>query len=602
MNTAPTTRPRATNAGRPSDRKWNYTPHDAPRVSRLADALDVTPLTAQVLIARGLDDPAEARDFLDASPKGLHPPETLPGLHDAAARIVAALDAGRRITVYGDYDADGVTATALLVRGLRLAGAEVDYYIPSRLEEGYGLNADALRTLHAEDPDRLVVSVDCGIASVAEAAVAADLGLELIVTDHHNPGDTLPAAAALVHPRLPGCEPAPFGDLCGAGVAFKLAWRVAVLRGDGGRAADRMRDFLIEALGIAAVGTVADVVPLRGENRMIVRGGLSSLFHRAGPGLRALCGLCGIEAGRPISAEDIGFKLAPRINAAGRLGQAGMAVELLLSTDPHRIGQLTAYLDDLNDQRKRVERKILSEARAQLKEDDGWRDRPAAVLAHADWHPGVIGIVAGRLAERYGRPTILLALGNGTAGGSARSHAGFDLHAGLHRCREHLTTFGGHRAAAGLKLDAGRLDAFREAFCADVAANHAPTEDDLALSVDAEVRLADVNLHAVKELDAKLGPFGQSHRRPTFVATDVTLAGPPKTMGKEDAHLSLRLKQYGRTLRAVAFGRGEWAAEIQSATDGGMRPLSVSFTAEVNAWQGRENAELKLTDWRVGSS
>ena len=277
-----------------------------------------------------------------------------------------------------------------------------------------------------------------------------------------------------------------------------------------------------------------------------------------------------------------------------------MAVELLLSTDPHRIGQLTAYLDDLNEQRKRVERKILAEARAQLKAQPGWRDAPAAVLAHADWHPGVIGIVAGRIAERYGRPTIMLALTKDTAGGSARSHAGFDLYAGLHRCREHLLKWGGHRAAAGVKLSADRVDAFREAFCADVAAHHAPTEDDLALSVDAEVRLADVTLHAVKELDAKLGPFGQANDRPTFVATDVTLAGPPKTMGKEGGHLNLRVKQHGRTLRAVAFGRGEWAAEIQSATDGGMRPLSISFTTEINSWQGRESAELRVTDWRVG--
>lgn len=573
---------------------WRFTPHDEARVRRLSAALGVAPLTAQVLIARGLHDPAAAKTFLSGTLHDLHPPELLPGASEAADRIATAVRGGRRITIYGDYDVDGVTAVALLWHCLTLLKAKVDYYIPSRVEEGYGLNCDAVRKLHAEDPARLVVSVDCGVCSVEEAAIAKELGLELVVTDHHTVGPELPAAVGLVHPRLPGTD-YPFGDLCGVGVAFKLAWAVCKRLHDGQSASPRMRDFLTEAVGLAAIGTVADCVPLRGENRLIVRYGLRSLATRSGPGLRALLVASGIDPSRVPDADAIGYRLGPRINAAGRLGQARLAVELLTTDDAERARGLADYLDKLNKERQTVERRMLKEAKDLVEAHPEWAEDPALVLAHYDWHPGVVGIVAGRLAEHYQRPAVLIGLDRSTrrGQGSARSFAGFDLHASLTACGAHLIGCGGHKAAAGLKIDAANVDPFREAFVAYVKEHHEPGDSAYELAVDAEVRLADVTAAAVRELDV-LGPFGQENPRPAFVATNVDLAGPPRTMGEGNRHLALLVRQHdGPPLRAVAFGRSEWAGSIASAG-----PLSLHFTAEINHWNGQERVELRLTDWQ----
>lgn len=585
----------ASSTPRLMQKTWRFTPHDAARVRRLAGALGIAPLTAQVLIARGLDDPAAAKSFLSGTLHDLHPPESLPGATDAAERIAAAVRAGRRITIYGDYDVDGVTSVALLWHCLTLQNARVDFYIPRRLEEGYGLNCDAIRKLHAEDPQRLVVSVDCGVGSLEEAALARELGLELIVTDHHTLGPELPDAVTLVHPRLPEGD-YPFGELCGAGVAFKLAWAVCKQLHDGQSASPRMRDFLTEAVGLAAIGTIADCVPLRGENRLIVRYGLRSLATRCGPGMKALMAAAGIDPRRVPDAEAIAFRLGPRINAAGRLNQAALAVELLTTDKPDRAQSLADYLDRLNKERQQVERRMVKEAKELVESRPEWDDAPALVLAHHDWHQGVVGIVAGRIAEHFQKPAVLVSLDRTTrrGNGSARSFAGCDLHAALAACEAHLTSFGGHKAAAGLRIDEANLDAFREAFCEYVSNYHEPEESAFELAVDAEVRLADVTGAAVRELDM-LGPFGQENPRPAFVATGVELAAPPRTMGEGGRHLALSVQQHGGgRLRAVAFGRSEWADPIANCSG----PLSLHFTAEINRWNGRETVELRLTDWQ----
>lgn len=573
---------------------WRFIPHDAARVRRLTSALGVSPLTAQVLIARGLDDPSEAKTFLSGTLHDLHPPELLPGVVEATERIAAAVRAGRRITIYGDYDVDGVTSVTMLWHCLTLLKAKVDYYIPSRMEEGYGLNCDAIRKLHAEDPQRLLVSVDCGICSIEEAAVAKDLGLELIVTDHHTFGATLPEAVCLVHPRLPNYS-YPFGELCGAGVAFKLAWSICKKLHDGQSASPRMRDFLTDAIGLAAVATIADCVPLRGENRIIVRYGVRALSTRSGPGLKALLATAGIDPKRVPDAESIAFRLAPRINAAGRLGQAKLAVELLTTDKPDRAQTLAEYLDKLNKERQQVERRTFKEAKELIEANPEWRDAAALVIAQYDWHPGVVGIVAGRLAEHFERPAVLITLDRMSkqGQGSARSFAGFDLHAALMSCEHHLLTCGGHKAAAGLRIAEDCLDEFRNSFVAYVAQHHQPASSAFELNVDAEVRLADVTAAAIRELDS-LGPFGQENPRPAFVATNVELAGPPKTMGEGNRHLLLLVRQHGGSpLRTVAFGRSEWAEPIANAG-----PLSFHFTAEINRWNGQERVELRLTDWQ----
>ena len=578
-------------------KKWTFHPHDAALIRRLSSQLQVSPLLAQVLIARGLGDSEGAKSFLNAKLSDLNDPALLPGVERAAEAIVQALQQKRRITIYGDYDVDGVTGTSILWHCLQLCGGHVDYYIPCRMEEGYGLNQVAIRQLHEEDPRRLLVSVDCGIASVKEAALAKELGLELIITDHHTLGEQLPDAAVLVHPRLPGSE-YPFGELCGAGVAFKVAWAICQRLGDGKKASPRMRDFLRSAVGLAAVGTVADVVPLQAENRVIVRFGLQSLIEMGSPGLKALLQVAKLSDKQTLRADDIGFGIGPRINAAGRLGQARLAVELLTTQDPERAVQLAAWLDQLNDNRKTVERRILRQAKEMVAEHEAWQQHKTLVLAHHDWHPGVIGIVASRVAEEFDKPTILISLKeDGTGTGSGRSFAGFPLYNALEACSVHLLQFGGHKAAAGLKLEAGNVDAFRESLAAWADEHFHPASEDTQLRIDAEVLLSEVNLRAVTELE-RLGPFGAENPTPRFMASRVELAEPPKTMGEGGRHLSVRIRQQGTVMRAVAFGRAEWAEELAKA--GG--PLHISFQPNINTFQGISRVELQLIDWKaVGS-
>lgn len=575
------------------DRIWQIAPHDGGAVRQLSQSLRVPALVAQVLLARGCRTPADGTLFLGKRMADLHPAESLPGVPAAADRIVAAIQSQRRITIYGDYDVDGVTATSLLWHGLQLAGGKVDYYIPSRLEEGYGLNCEALRQLHSEDPMRLVVSVDCGITSVTEAALAREIGLELIITDHHQFTDTLPDAVALVHPRLPGDYP--FGELCGVGVAFKLACAVCARLGDGKKSSPRMREFLLSAMGLTAIGTVADVVPLIGENRLLVHHGLQSLKGRSSAGLKALMQVAGIDPNRELQSEDIGFALGPRINAAGRLGQARLAVELLTTDNVERAVSLAKYLDELNKNRQTVERRIFKQAKELVEENPAWQSDAALVLAHPDWHPGVIGIVASRVAEHFHRPAILIALDDrgGGSSGSGRSLHGFDLHAALTECRGRLVTCGGHHAAAGLKILPTEVDAFRSEFVEIVSRTQPMGSTSMVQHIDAEVRLADVTRQAVTALE-KLGPFGAANKRPVFAVTGVELAGTPKRMGEGERHLSLMVRQYGASLRGVAFGKGDWADEMVQA--GGS--LSLCLQPVINRFRGEEKVEFQLLDWK----
>ena len=577
-------------------RIWRIAAHDRAYVKDLCVRLKITPLVAQVLVARGHHRVESAENYLSKKLTTLHDPETLPGVSQAADRIVAAVASGRRITIYGDYDVDGVTSTSLLWHCLQLSGAKVDYYIPSRLEEGYGLNCDAIRQLHAEDPSRLLITVDCGICSVAEAALAKELGLELVITDHHTFGEILPDAAVLVHPRLPGEKgPYAFGELCGVGVAFKLAWAICARMGDGKKATPRMREFLLSAIGLAALGTIADVVPLVDENRVIVHFGLASLLDRSNPGLKELLRISKTLDKSSLQAEDIAFAVAPRINAAGRLGQARLAVELLTTSDKDRAVALATYLDGLNKDRQTVERRILKQAKELVEEHVEWADHRALVLSHADWHPGVIGIVASRVAEHFQRPTIMIARGgaHGFAQGSGRSFAGFNLHAGLAACHELLETYGGHHAAAGLKIRPEEIDAFRLAFVRYVSEKHTVQPGSAELKVDAEVQLSDLTIRSVTELE-KLGPFGAANPRPVFVASHVELVGPPRKMGEGDRHLSIFVRQFGQRMRGIAFGKGEWAEEM--IKHGG--PISICFQPTINRFQDRQSVEFHLMDWQ----
>jgi len=575
-------------------KRWHVRPHDRAAVAALERSAGISSIVAGLLAARGITDPTAAKAFLSCTLADLRDPETLPGIPAAADRILAAARAGRQIVIYGDYDADGMCATAILMGCLEALDAKPSWYVPDRFEEGYGLNAEALATLAAKGA-HLVVTVDCGIASVAEARRARDLGLELIVTDHHSFAETLPEADVLVHPRLPGGG-YPFGDLCGAGVAFKLAWAIATRASGATKVTPRLREMLLRSIGLAALGTVADVVPLLDENRIFVKHGLESLRQRGGPGLETLMGLAGLVEKSVLDSEDVAFRLAPRLNAAGRLGQAACGIELLTSSDSARAVSLANYVHELNARRETEERSIQLAAAKQVKDRfDPERDA-ALVLADRGWHAGVIGIVAGRLAERWHRPVVMIARDEHQgrpAIGSVRSVPGFDVHAALVACRDHLVTCGGHAAAAGLRIEDGNIDAFRAAFVDEVD-RRLPAELRRAqLSIDGETSLAGVTLDAVEQLE-RLAPFGQGNRRPVLCASGVTLAEPPRVIGSGGRHLSLQVSQYGAKVRGVAFGAAEWLPHLPAPG----QPFHVAFKPKINEFRGRRTAEMEVVDWR----
>jgi len=554
-------------------KRWRILPHDPVRVAALERAAGIPAVLAQLLICRGTTDPQAARTFLDPKLSALHDPELLPGCEAGARRLHEAIRARRRIVVYGDYDVDGMTGTALLCLCLRMLGAEVDYYVPHRIDEGYGLHIEAVEEL-ARDGARVIVTVDCGITAVEAAEACRRLGVELLVTDHHQPGPRLPEAADLIHPRLPGSR-YPFGELSGSGVALKLAWSLCRLASGARKVSPRMREFLLQAVGLAALGTVADVVPLIDENRVLVHHGLVSLAARPTPGLAALLRVAELHQKKRLDSEDLSFSLAPRLNAVGRLGQPQLGVELLLTDRTDRAEELAQYIDRLNETRKTLERSILLAAGKQARSRFDPVNDPALVLDERGWHPGVIGIVAGRLAERFHRPVVLVArdsAGVKPAVGSARSVPGFDLHAALHACRDYLVSYGGHAAAAGLKIEEKRLEAFRSAFCELAAEWMGPEAREAELTIDAEAPLSAFSFEVVRQIE-RLAPFGEGNPRPLLCTTGVQLAEPPRTIGANGNHLAVKVVQHGVTLRAVAFGGGEWSEELARLD----RPFDVAF-------------------------
>ncbi len=545
---------------------WHLLPHDDLAIERLARSLGVSVIVAQLLLNRNLTTPDAAVHFLKAPLTGLHDPLRLPGVKQAAERILSAAKQGRRICVYGDYDVDGVTGTAVLIHVLRLLGADAEFHVPNRLEDGYGVKVEALKRI-AEGGAKLVVTVDCGIASIEEAEEARRLGLELIVTDHHEPKERLPAADVLVHPRLP--EGAyPFGSLAGSGVAFKVAWALCQLASGSDKVSPAYRECLLNAVALVAMGTVADVVPLREENRIFVRHGLVRLQQGPSEGLKALLSAAGLD-GKPLSATDIGYGLAPRLNAAGRLGSARLAVELLTTTSPQRAADLARFLG-----------------------------APALVLSSTGWHAGMIGIVAGRLMDAFARPVLMIALGeNGAPGaGSGRSVPGFKLHEALRECSEHLLSHGGHATAAGFKIAAPAVDAFRESFCSVAARHFTAGPPSPRVLIDAEVPLSALTPGLIESMK-QLEPYGAGNPQPLFLAGDLQVVGEPRRVGGGERHLSFKVRQQSREMKAIAFGMGERLEELVAAEG----KCSLVFTPRINEWQGWRSVELEVKDLQAGS-
>lgn len=567
----------------------------------------------RVLRARGLVDPADIRRFCDPKLNDLSRPRDLPQATEAADRLVAAVRARERIVIYGDYDVDGITATAILWHILRCVAPDlpVRCYVPHRLEEGYGLNTDALRQLRA-DGGSLVVSVDCGVTAIEPVRAGRAAGLDFIITDHHAPApDGALPDAIVVHPGV-GAG-APFRDLCGAGVAFKLAWRFAQrFSGTGEEDAERLpktlQQRLVDMLPLAALGTIADVVPLVGENRTLVRHGLAVLPCSTLPGVRALVAAAadagsGRPAGRALSAghvdaEVVAFRLAPMLNAIGRLGHAADAVHLLTGATPGEAAETAARLVRLNEQRKSTERRIFEEASARA-EALGMTgpDHRAIVLDDPSWHPGVVGIVCARLAERYGRPAILLRREGGLCRGSGRSVDGFSLHGALCACRDLLTRFGGHDAAAGLEIPASALPDFTRAFIEH--ANGMIAETDLMPSVrlDCDATLDELHIASgqVDRLHA-LAPFGRSNRRPAVRIRAAVVEHPPRLLKGGGTGLRFRVRAGTDPAGAASLDAVWWnGARFEPQVQRGVR-LDLAVEPKISTWNGRRTVELNILD------
>jgi single-stranded-DNA-specific exonuclease len=543
---------------------WTIAPCEHETTADLARELGVSELTATVLARRGYADADKARAFLDAS-QPPHDPFLLGDMEAACARIRLAAERGERICVHGDYDVDGICATALAVLTLRELGAEVEWHLPSRFDEGYGVSADTIGRL-ADEGFGLVLTVDCGITAVREVAEAKARGLDVVVTDHHRPGDELPDCPIVA--TRPSSYP--FPELCGTGVVLKLAQG---LLGRDSEAATRHLD-------LVALATIADVVPLVDENRALAAAGLKALAATQRPGLRALMRSARVDPAT-VDSSSVGFRLAPRINAAGRLGHPRAALELLLTEDGGEAERLAGRLEELNRERQAVEERIVREAVARVGEwPESRRRQQGYVLADEGWHEGVIGIVASRLVERFNRPVVLIAGTDELWKGSGRSIASFDLHSALGTCAEHLERFGGHRAAAGLSIRPGQVEAFAEAFAAE-AGRHLVEEDLRPVTrIDAVVpRGTTLTLDLCEELH-RLAPFGLGNPAVTLLASGCEL-GDLATVG-DGKHLRFRVRREARDAgSAIAFGLG-------AQLDRFRRPgrFDVAFRLEANQWNG----------------
>jgi single-stranded-DNA-specific exonuclease len=549
------------------ERRIEIPPAPMDRVRALERALGVSFAVAQVLVRRGLGEEAIARAWLEAGER--HDPSGFAGIDRAVALVLRHVEAGSRITVHGDYDADGVCSTAILVRTLRALGGDVDWYLPSRTEDGYGLSAATVERLAARGT-RLLLTADCAITAVVEVALARASGMDVVVTDHHSPrADGSLPDAPIVHPAV--CA-YPCAELCATGVAYKLAAALLAAAGRDPAGAD-------EDLDLVALATVADCVPLRGENRRLVREGLRALAASRKPGIRALLRVARVDPGA-VDARAVGFRLAPRINAAGRLYRADAGLELLLTGDADRAAAIADELDHANAERRHTETRILFEAEAQVREAGA---QPAYVLAADGWHPGVIGIVASRIAERHHRPCVLVALDGDEGTGSGRSIPSFDLLAALDAGAAHLVRHGGHRAAAGCSVERAQLDGFRAAFVAHAESVLEPDDLVPVERVDAVVAGDELGLALAEELE-RLAPFGIGNPSVSLLLPAARLADA-RPMGEENRHLRFTVEAGGHRARAVAFG-------VNRLPDGEVH--DATFTLELNEWNGAVEPRLLL--------
>ena len=544
----------------------------------LQEGLGLIPITAQILAGRGIDSVAAAQSFLYPSLDDLHSPFEFVQMEPAVERLLTAIERGERIVVYGDYDVDGITGTVVLLVALREIGADIDYLVPHRVEDGYGLKPRAVDRVH-EKGAKVLIAVDCGTTDCAAAARARELGIDLIIVDHHEPGDEIPQATAILNPRLPGAG-YPEHDMAAVAVAFKLA------RGVLERHPKRLLGTAL--LKLVALGTVADMVPLTGENRVIAKHGLATMGEAVNPGLRALMEFAGVRP--PVTETDIGFRIAPRINAVGRLGHPRDAVEMFLATDdPGKARRLAELLHKTNAKRKKIQDKVIEQALKQKPPDT-----TSVVVAAGEWHRGVIGIVAARLVETWGKPAVVIAIDETGAFGSARSIPGFDIVGALRKVSDLVEEFGGHPQAAGLKLRLENVEPLREALAAtggeelELAMRHSEE-----IICDAELEFENSLSYLARELE-RLGPFGIGNPRPRLLCRDLRVES--QRVIKEQ-HLKLRVACGKQSVDAIAWRCSKLAEDLVE----GVRFDAVAKLT-INRWRGRAEPQLELMEVNVEGS
>ena len=552
-------------------------PVDPDLATRLAADAGIAPWVAEVMLRRGKGGAAEARAFLTPQLRSLSDPFLLAGMDAAVARIIAALESKERIALYGDYDVDGVTSLTILARVLRASGGEVTTFLPHRVDEGYGLSADGVARCVAIHAPKLLIAVDCGTTSVAEIAWLRESGIDSIVLDHHEPKEALPAVVAMVNPKAGGED---FRYLCSAGIAFKVAHALLKKRPVPGFD-------LKTVLDLVAVATVADIVPLVGENRVLVKAGLERLERTTWPGLRALVDVAAIKP--PFDTGHVGFALGPRLNASGRLTSAEASLELLLTDHAGRATILAKMLDQQNKERREVEDDVCVKAEAQLRNRFAPESDAAIVVGGSGWHPGVVGIVASRIQRKYHRPTVVIGFDpHGVGKGSGRSIEGLSLVAALGESADLLEKFGGHEMAAGLTMRQELFEEFRARFSSTARAMISPEQLIPRIQLDAEIPLSAVNFKLLEQL-ASMQPFGTDNRQPVFIARRVTNVGEPRVM--KERHFSLTLRQGRQDIRAVWWGAAEYPLPPL--------PWDVAFTVSRNEWNGTVSAQIEIKDLRT---
>ena len=558
---------------------WTLEKENPKLREKLALSLGVSPVTAQILLNRGVNNEAEAGVFLNSTLFDLPSPYLMSGMDKAVERIKKALQNNETIAIYGDYDVDGVTSTALFYTFLKSLGANVTYYNPDRIKEGYGINIESVRKLSKEGVT-LIVSGDCGITAVSEVEEAGKIGVDFIVTDHHQPPDELPEAVSVLNPQQPACK-YPAKDIVGVGVIFNLAIALRRALRDAGFFTGKEPN-LGDFLDLVALGTVADCAPLTDVNRIFVREGIKRMHSPKRIGLQALKETSSIEG--EVSSSDLGFRLGPRVNASGRMGSAASAVELFISEDIEDARELAKKLSSENSNRRSVEKDIIKEAVEQIESDPRNLNANSIVVSSRRWHPGIIGIVASRIVERYEKPAFLIAVGeDGVGKGSGRSVKGINIYEALSECRELFLQYGGHEQAAGMSIREENIDKFREMF--NLAINNSGGSVESVLKIDCRVELNNISEELISEFEM-LEPFGIGNPEPVLLAQSVELLSERLL---KDKHLSLRVKQGDKPLNAIWFNMKEPRLLKQDRID-------IVFTPEFNKWNGRKELRLRVRD------